>query len=120
MGFPEAVYAVNEITDLLAAGLPAVKSIQRGTITSFSQTSNKSVTLTTTVNPDKCIVLLNSSLSGMQLGSSFLSTSSTFLVRQSIVVSLTATTLTVSACCYQTGNTSYTTGSTAYQVIEFY
>ena len=83
----------------------AVKSVQRGVNT--GTTSNLVITINP-VNPDKCLVLLNTSYTG---------NSGTFNLPS--LVSLTETELTVSPNAINTS--SGTIGSTfSWQVIEFY
>ena len=99
----------REVTDLLTDvknevknSVGTVKSIQRGTVASFSGT--KDITINP-VNPDKCMVIINS---GYVAGES--------ATNLSYLVAITETVLTIS------GNNldGYSSRTVSWQVIEFY
>lgn len=103
----------------------AVKSIQRGTVTFTSNYENMQISLSTRVNPNKCMVLLDSADASGGFGA--VSTSSGGINeggygQVSTVVSLTSTKLTISPSftAYYGRDTSYHYGPVSWQVIEFY
>ena len=98
--------------------VPIIKSVQRGNITSASKT------LAQSVDPDKCIVLLESQYSGVcAFQNSSDSGYAVYQNRATKFVSLTATTLTVElGVYYYLSSSSWRTKAnpTTYQIVEFY
>lgn len=104
-----------------------IKSIQRGT------TTGTTVTLAQSVNPDKCIVLLDNQYIANNTvashGGSSLSANSSKIPTGATIVSLTETTLTLTANETYSGDLGslgarveykVVTGTVSWQVIEFY
>lgn len=122
MAFDDAAWVLNKLSALIGAGVSGVKQVASGTHTFTSQESN-GVTITTgvTVNPEKTVVLLNSSLSNV-IGHDVPGTTRHWDTVQSILTGKTATTITLSACygLYSSTSTSYVYGTVSWQLIEFY
>lgn len=98
-----STYGLQAIKNALGSS-GAVKSVQRGVITTEKSTSVVTKTITiNSVNPDKCLIILNSSFTAAASGTSGLS-----------VKSLTSTVLTILCTQYNIAN------NISWQVIEFY
>lgn len=103
------------------SSVPIIKSVQRGT------TSSSTVTLQHTVNPDKCIVLLENEIGGQAFtyprAPEYLKIDDLTL---STVQALTETTLTIKLGyyykkqVYNSDTTDRVVNPTTYQIIEFY
>lgn len=117
--FSAAAYTVLEVEAMLAAGVKGIKTIKRGTW-DFVNTSNKVITTGATVDVDKTIVILNSNIGGMVSGLTF-GSSEYGLVYQSVLNSITDTTITITPCYAQVGTgTNRVYGKVSWQLIEFY
>ena len=104
----------TKVDQLLSKGgglTSCVKSVQRGIINTSKTTTVK----LNSINPNKCIVILNSEYSGISEESS----SRDHYVNQSYIQSLTSTSLTISENL-RYGDGDYNYGNVSYQVIEFY
>ncbi len=93
----------NIANDLKTGTVPIVKSVQRG------RTTSTTISIST-VNPNKCVVILNGELSCVTISGVVKD------VYTPSLVSITSTTLTITANSYSSGPTVYS----SWQVVEFY
>lgn len=112
---------LNKLISESATPVPVIKSVQRGNITKAA------TTLAQSVDPNKCIVLLDSEYSGLYAyRNSSDSGYKTYQNSATMFVSLTATTLTVELGYYYVPNITSSSSweskvnPTTYQIIEFY
>ena len=108
---------IGDIQTVIAAGLPAVKLIQRGAVSSAIDGSpgglyNTSITLPQPVNPAKCQV---------QVWGRYFYVAAATQVFAPGVISLTSTVLTVSPHGYRTSaGTADVPGQISWEVTEYY
>lgn len=128
MAFDDMAWGIDEITSMLktyvaGGNIPVIKRIQRGTVTPKDNTVT--VTLPNVVNPDKCVVLLDTNYTAVTNNKSASSSPENFYTSKAQLSDLTSTQLTITAGKYKyftAGSTSSNTGysTVAWQVIEFY
>ena len=112
--------AAESASSSASNGSSPIKSIQRGT---YTHESEKNATITiNNVDPSKCIVILNSTMSSATPGT--MTNGSVYSAYESTLVSLTNTKLTITSNCFSyyysnTQTTQYKYGTTSWQVIEF-
>lgn len=120
MAIKDAVYAVNEITEKIEAGVPAVKQVISGTYT-FSSTADATIQLPSTINPDKTVVILNTGVPPSGGGTTY---DYADILYSSALIGKTATSITISPA-YALLWSSATSATrkfcpVSYQIIEFY
>lgn len=120
MAVEDSLITYYLLSSKINSGVSAVKQIISGTadFVSSDVTSGKTITFPNdaTIDPDKSIVLINSSLTAVQWVNP---SQGNYKTVESYLLSKTATTITISANYSQSGGTREY-GSCSYQVIEFY
>lgn len=120
MALEDGLIAYYLLRSKIDGGVPTLKKIISGTadFASGDIASGKTITFPNeaTINPDKAVVIINSSLTAVQWPNP---TTGRYKTYKSYLLSKTATTITITANYSESGGTREY-GSCSYQVIEFY